>query len=110
MLSFALGPLALAPRIGRDFFPSVDAGQLRLHVRAPAGTRIEETERLFGQVENVIREIIPDSERALILDNLGLTQSFTIMAYLDNGTISNAAGEILVALKPDHSPTAQYVA
>jgi len=110
MLGFAIGSLALAPRIGRDFFPSVDAGQLRLHVRAPAGTRIEETERLFGQVENVIREIIPDSERALILDNLGLTQSFTIMAYLDNGTISNADGEILVALKPEHGPTAQYVA
>jgi multidrug efflux pump subunit AcrB len=110
MLSFALGSLALAPRIGRDFFPSVDAGQLRLHVRAPAGTRIEETERLFGQVENVIREIIPDRERALILDNLGLTQSFTIMAYLDNGTVSNADGEILVALNPVHGPTASYAA
>jgi multidrug efflux pump subunit AcrB len=90
MLGFAIGSLALAPRIGRDFFPSVDAGQIRLHVRAPAGTRIEETERLFGQVENVIREIIPERERALILDNMGLTQSFTIMAYLDNGTVSNA--------------------
>ena len=110
MLSFALGSLALAPRIGRDFFPSVDAGQLRLHVRAPAGTRIEETERLFGQVENVIREIIPDRERALILDNMGLTQSFTIMAYLDNGTVSNADGEILVALNPVHRPTADYAA
>jgi multidrug efflux pump subunit AcrB len=81
-----------------------------LHVRAPAGTRIEETERLFGQVENVIREIIPERERALILDNMGLTQSFTIMAYLDNGTVSNADGEILVALKPEHGPTAEYVA
>jgi multidrug efflux pump subunit AcrB len=110
MLGFALGSLALAPRIGRDFFPSVDAGQLRLHVRAPAGTRIEETERLFGQVENVIREIIPDRERALILDNLGLTQSFTIMAYLDNGTVSNSDGEILVALNPMHGPTADYAA
>src|SRR5438874_482787 len=109
MLGFALASLALFPRTGRDFFPSVDAGQFRLHVRAPAGTRIEETERIFGQVENAIREIVPDSERAMILDNMGLTQSFTIMAYVDNGTVSNADGEILVSLKPEHRPTADYV-
>ncbi|HEV3256074.1 MAG TPA: efflux RND transporter permease subunit, partial [Gemmataceae bacterium] len=77
LLGFALGSLALFPRIGQDFFPSVDAGQIRLHVRAPAGTRIEETERIFGQVEDAIREVVPDSERAMILDNMGLTQSFT---------------------------------
>ena len=110
MLGFALGSLALFPCIGRDFFPSVDAGQFRLHVRAPAGTRIEETERIFGQVEDAIREVVPDSERAMILDNIGLTQSFTIMAYVDNGTVSDADGEILVSLKPDHRPTADYVA
>src|SRR5580704_12759565 len=62
LFGFALGSLALAPYIGRDFFPTVDAGQFRLHVRAPAGTRIEETERIFGQVEEVIREVVPDSE------------------------------------------------
>jgi multidrug efflux pump subunit AcrB len=110
LLGFALGSLALFPRIGQDFFPSVDAGQIRLHVRAPAGTRIEETERIFGQVEGVIREIVPDSERAMILDNIGLTQSFTIMAYVDNGTVSNADGEILVALNAQHRPTADYIA
>jgi multidrug efflux pump subunit AcrB len=110
LLGFALGSLALFPQIGQDFFPSVDAGQIRLHVRAPAGTRIEETERIFGQVENVIREVVPDDERAMILDNLGLTQSFTIMAYIDNGTVSDADGELLVALKPVHRPTADYVA
>src|SRR6266478_3896303 len=92
LLGFALGSLAVFPRIGEDFFPSVDAGQIRLHVRAPAGTRIEQTERIFGQVENAIREIVPDSQRAMILDNMGLTQSFTIMAYVDNGTVSNADG------------------
>src|SRR5262249_28004862 len=59
LLGFALGSLLLFPRLGQDFFPSVDAGQIRLHVRAPAGTRIEETERIFGQVEDVIREIVP---------------------------------------------------
>src|SRR5207247_2141425 len=94
----------------QDFFPSVDAGQIRMHVRAPAGTRIENTERTFGQVEDAIREIVPESERAMILDNMGLTQSFTIMAYVDNGTVSDADGEILVALNPDHRPTADYIA
>src|SRR5205807_6103329 len=108
LLGFALGSLAVFPRIGEDFFPSVDAGQIRLQVRAPAGTRIEETERIFGQVENAIREVVPDSERAMILDNIGLTQSFTIMAYVDNGTVSNADGEILVALNANHRPTADY--
>src|SRR5439155_19910119 len=110
LLGFALGSLALFPRTGQDFFPSVDAGQFRMHVRTPAGTRIEETERIFGQIEDAIREFVPDSDRAMILDNMGLTQSFTIMAYVDNGTVSNADGEILVALKPVHRPTADYVA
>jgi multidrug efflux pump subunit AcrB len=110
MLGFAFGSLLLFPRAGRDFFPAVDAGQFRMHVRAPAGTRVEETERIFGQVEDTIREVVPDSERAMILDNMGLTQSFTIMAYVDNGTVSNADGEILVSLNPNHRPTADYVA
>ena len=110
MLAFALASLALFPFLGQDFFPTVDAGQFRLHVRAPAGTRIEETEALFGRVEDAIREVVPDGERAMILDNMGLTQSFTIMAYLDNGTVSDSDGEILVSLKPNHQPTADYVA
>jgi len=110
MMGSALGSLALYPWIGRDFFPSVDAGQFRLHVRAPAGTRVEETERIFGEVEGVIRELVPDDERALILDNIGQTQSFTIMAYLDTGTVSDADGEVLVSLKPVHRPTADHVA
>jgi multidrug efflux pump subunit AcrB len=110
MLSFAILSLALAPRIGKDFFPAVDAGQFRLHVRAPSGSRIEETERIFGQVEDAIREIVPERERELILDNMGMTPSFTTRAYIDNGTVSDADGEILVALKPEHGATANYVA
>ncbi len=110
MLAFALGSLALFPFLGQDFFPAVDAGQFRLHVRAPAGTRIEETEALFGRVEDAIRKAVPDGERSMILDNMGLTQSFTIMAYVDNGTVSDSDGEILVSLKPNHRPTADYVA
>lgn len=110
MLGFAIGSAALFPRLGEDFFPSVDAGQLRLHVRAPAGTRVEDTEQIFGEVENAIRDVVPASERSMILDNIGLTQSFTVMAYIDNGTVSNADGEILVSLNPNHRPTADYIA
>jgi len=110
LLGFALGSLALAPRIGQDFFPSVDAGQFRLHVRAPSGTRIEQTERIFGQVEDVIRQVVPASERALILDNMGMSPSFTVRAYIDNGTVTDGDGEILVSLKPQHRPTSDYVA
>jgi CzcA family heavy metal efflux pump len=110
MLGFAVGSFALYPFIGHDFFPEVDAGQIRMHARAPAGTRIEETEKIFGKIEDVIREIVPASERQLILDNMGLTQSFTVMAYVDNGTVSDSDGEILVALKQDHHPTKGYIA
>jgi len=110
MLGFAACSLALAPWLGEDFFPAVDAGQFRLHVRAPSGTRIEETERVFGRVEDVIREIVPDNEREMILDNFGLTPWFTTRAYVDNGTVSDADGEIFVSLKPEHGPTAAYVA
>ena len=110
MLGFALGSFALFPRVGEDFFPEVDAGQIRLHARGPDGIRIEETEKLFGRVEDVIREVVPDSERGIILDNMGLTQSFTAMAYTDNGTVSDSDGEIYVSLKPNHRPTREYVA
>ncbi len=110
LLGFAFGSLALAPRIGRDFFPTVDAGQFRLHVRAPSGSRIEETERIFGQAEDVIREIVPESEREMILDNMGMSPSLTVRAYIDNGTVSNGDGEILVSLKEKHHPTGDYVA
>lgn len=110
MLGFALCTLLIAPRLGRDFFPTVDAGQLRLHVRAPAGTRLEETEKIFGRVEEEIRKIVPDEERELILDNIGLPQFLTTTAYIDNNTLSAADGEILVALKHEHRPTAEYLA
>jgi multidrug efflux pump subunit AcrB len=110
LLGFVVCSLALAPFLGQDFFPAVDAGQFRLHVRAPSGSRIEETERVFGRVEDVIREIVPESERATIIDNMGLTPSFTTRAYVDNGTVSDGDGEILVSLKRVHGPTAGYVA
>jgi multidrug efflux pump subunit AcrB len=108
MGGFVLISLCLVPFLGRDFFPAVDAGQFRLHVRAPAGTRLEATEERFYQVGRVIREVIPPNEIANVLDNIGLPVSGINLAFSDNATISSADGEILVALNPNHKPTAQY--
>jgi multidrug efflux pump subunit AcrB len=99
----------LLPFVGRDFFPSVDAGQLRLHVSAPPGTRLEETEQVFGQVEAAIRRIIPPEELVLVLDNIGVPQP-TNLARSDSVTVGSADGEILLALNPEHhSPTRRYM-
>jgi multidrug efflux pump subunit AcrB len=94
--AFFVGSLMLVLFIGQDFFPPVDAGQFRLHVRAPAGTRIEATERLFSQVEDVIRHTIPAPELSLILDNIGLPVSGVNLAFSDNATIGPSDGEILI--------------
>ncbi|RZN35398.1 efflux RND transporter permease subunit [Bradyrhizobium sp. Leo121] len=97
------------PMVGRDFFPAIDGGQIQLHVRAPAGTRIEATERVFQQVENKIREIIPADQRELIVDNIGLPARPYNLAFSDGSTIGVNDGVILVALKEGHAPTANYV-
>ncbi len=100
----------LAPFIGRDFFPQVDAGQIRLHVRAPAGTRLEETETYFARVEDSIRKVIPAGELTDILDNIGLPYSGLNIALGDSATIGPFDGEILVSLKPgEHGSTWDYV-
>src|SRR5437588_6746547 len=101
--------LCVVPFLGRDFFPAVDAGQFRLHVRAPAGTRLEATEERFYQVGRVIREVIPPNEIDNVLDNIGLPVSGINLAFSDNATVGEADGEILVALNPKHKPTAQYM-
>lgn len=106
---FFIGSLFLLPFVGQDFFPSVDAGQFRLHVRAPAGTRLEETHRIFSQVEDSIRAVIPPSELELTLDNIGLPVGGVNLAFSDSSTIGSSDGEILVALKEHHKPTAEYV-
>ena len=95
--------------VGRDFFPLIDGGQIQLHVRAPAGTRIEVTERIFQEVEDKIREIIPDNERALIVDNIGLPARAYNLAFTDGSTIGVNDGTILVSLKDGHASTAEYV-
>ena len=95
--------------VGRDFFPQIDAGQIQLHVRAPAGTRIESTERIFQAVEDKIREVIPEKDRALIVDNIGLPARAYNLAFSDGSTIGINDGVIQVALKPGHKPTAGYI-
>ena len=98
--------------IGQDFFPYVDAGQMRLHVRCPAGTRIETTEQVFAQVEAEIRRIIPPDELQLILDNIGLPTGpgGVAMAFSDSASIGNSDGDILIALNPEkHGPTREYM-
>ncbi len=95
--------------LGSDFFPLVDAGQFRLHVRAPDGTRIEETERYFTRVEDVIRSVIPAGELDTIIDNIGLPNGATGLAFGDSATVGSADGEILVALNEKHGKTWDYV-
>lgn len=93
-----IGSGLLSPLVGRDFFPAVDAGQFRLHVRCPPGTRLEQSERYFLDVEAAIRKIIPPEELALVLDNIGLPPGGVNLAFSDTATVSAADGEILVAL------------
>jgi multidrug efflux pump subunit AcrB len=95
--------------VGRDFFPLIDGGQIQLHVRAPAGTRIESTEAIFQAVEDKIREIIPEKDRSLIVDNIGLPARAYNLAFADGSTIGINDGVIQVALKEGHKPTADYV-
>ena len=108
-LAFATASAALFPLLGKDFFPAVDGGQLRVHVRAPAGMRIEETQKLFAQVEEHIHRLIPASELGSTLDEIGVPVSGINLALGDPSMISTADGEILVSLKPNHRPTADHV-
>jgi multidrug efflux pump subunit AcrB len=95
--------------VGRDFFPIIDGGQIQLHVRTPAGTRIEKTEQIFQTVEDKIREVIPADERDLIVDNIGLPARSYNYAFGDGTAIGVNDGVILVALKEGHAPTATYI-
>ncbi len=99
----------LASWIGQDFFPTVDAGQIRLHVRAPAGTRIEQTESHFARVEEAIRGTIPRSEVATLLDDMGIPYSGINLSLSDGSLMSPAEGEILISLKEGHRPTEEYI-
>ncbi|MDM0012873.1 efflux RND transporter permease subunit [Variovorax sp. J22P168] len=108
-LGFCLLSCLLYPVLGRDFFPGVDAGQIRLHMRAPTGTRIEETARLADEVEAAIRELIPKDQLETILDNIGVPNSGINLSYSNAGTIGTLDGEILMSLRDGHRPTEEFV-
>ena len=104
LLSFGLVPF-----LGENFFPTVDSGRILMHVRAPTGTRIEETARLSDLVEHTIRQIIPPEQLDNFVDNIGLPYSGINMAYNNSGTIGPADADVLITLKENHAPTADYV-
>jgi multidrug efflux pump subunit AcrB len=100
---------ALLPRVGQNLFPVVDAGQFRLHVKAPTGTRLEETAQLFAEIQREIRSVVPADELALVIDNIGLPEPINL-AWSDSVTVGPGDGEILVALARGHrTPTESYV-
>jgi multidrug efflux pump subunit AcrB len=109
ILCLASAPIVLV--LGRDFFPSVDAGLIRLHMRGRVGERIEETARECDRVDNLVKSVIPPEEFGNIMDNIGLPYSSLNMSYSNSGTIGTSDAEILISLKQDHKkPTAEYVA
>jgi multidrug efflux pump subunit AcrB len=108
-LTVVAASFTLVPFLGQNFFPTVDSGQIKLHVRAQVGTRIEETAKLFDQVEDEVRRTIPPNELDTIVDNIGLPISGINMAYNNSGTIGPSDGDILISLKPDHHPTDDYI-
>jgi multidrug efflux pump subunit AcrB len=102
--------LFLFPQLGRDFFPQVDAGEMRLHVRAPPGTRIETTQADFAQVESTIRQLVGARQISVVLDNIGLPYSGINISLSDSATVGPMDGEILISLNEKHSPTAALTA
>jgi len=109
-LACCLALFALAPWLGQNFFPNTDSGQFILHMRAKTGTRIEETARLADQVEAAMRRVIPARELDTIVDNIGLPYSGMNLTHTATGVIGPADADIMVSLKPDHGPTARYLA
>jgi CzcA family heavy metal efflux pump len=108
-LLFAVGSLGLAPWLGQDFFPSVDSGQFKIHVRARTGTRIEETAALCDHIDSTIRENLPASEVVSIVDNIGLPYSGLNLSYSTSAPIGPADADIQVQLTREHHPTREYV-
>jgi len=101
--------LLLVPWLGRDFFPSVDSGQIKLHLRARTGTRIEETTQLCDQVETYIHQIIPADEIVTMIDNIGMPYSGINLSYSTSAPVGPGDADIMITLKPGHHPTANYI-
>jgi len=108
-LVFVVCSFALVPMLGRNFFPDVDAGQILMHVRAPVGTRLEQSAELFAQIQQRVKRIIPPSELGTLVDNIGLSSSGINNTYNNTGTIGEQDGDIQIALNEGHHPTAEYV-
>jgi len=108
-LGFVVLSFLLVPFLGRNFFPQVDGGQMLLHVRAPVGMRIEETAARFNEVEKAIRQVIPPTEVAAVVDNIGTYLSSINTIYNNTGTIGESDGDIQISLNEGHAPTANYV-
>jgi multidrug efflux pump subunit AcrB len=109
IVAFWVGSIALLyPWLGQDFFPSVDGGQFKLHVRAHTGMRIEDTARICDQIEDVIRQEIPQAEMGTIIDNIGIPYSGLNLSYSNSATVGTADADILVTLAEKHRPTGEY--
>ncbi len=109
IIAFWVGSIALLyPWLGQDFFPSVDGGQFKLHVRAHTGTRVEDTARLCDQIEDVIRQEIPQAEIGTVIDNIGIPYSGLNLSYSNSATVGTADADIQVTLAEKHRPTGEY--
>ena len=108
-LAIVLLSLGLTPYLGSNFFPSVDSGQILIHARLPVGTRVEESAARFSMIEKTIREVIPEEEMSTLVDNIGLPPSSINLIYNNTGVIGPQDGDIQIALRKDHAPTADYV-
>ncbi|MGD9803547.1 MAG: efflux RND transporter permease subunit [Hyphomicrobiaceae bacterium] len=108
-MAFILGSFALIPYLGRDFFPTVDAGQILMHARVKVGTRVEETANQFAEIQKAIRQLIPPHELATVVDNIGLPVSGINTTYNATGTIGTQDGDVQIKLAEGHRPTAEYV-
>jgi multidrug efflux pump subunit AcrB len=106
---FVLASFALVPFLGRNFFPAVDGGQIMIHARAQAGTRVEETARIFSEVQRAVREIIPQRDLGTVIDNIGMPYSSINLVYNNTGTIGTSDGDIQITLKKGHRATDEYV-
>ncbi|HEV7632680.1 MAG TPA: efflux RND transporter permease subunit [Steroidobacteraceae bacterium] len=109
-LAGILVSMLLLPFLGQNFFPEVDSGQIKLHVRAPTGIRVEQTAALMDHVEDAVRKVIPAHELASVVDNIGLPVSGINLTYGNSGTIGSSDADILISLHDGHAPTADYIA
>ncbi|HEX4378246.1 MAG TPA: efflux RND transporter permease subunit [Steroidobacteraceae bacterium] len=108
-LGFAAASMLIYPFLGKNFFPEVDAGQIKLHIRGQTGLRVEDTAALVDHIEAAMREVIPPKEIDSMVDNIGLPVSGINLTYGNSGTIGSSDADILISLKPDHPPTADYI-